>query len=391
MLKINNFFLNSVFNNIAIREGFYLSCLRWLIAFFFIATPFNPSINDTTIYLWLPMIFFDKDFVLQLIKRMNLKYLFLLFLWLACCLLSFKFHLIIKCVSIFLGVSYIYLVGNAVVKKIYICFLFSALFCIFQFVIFFYSPALAHQFGPEEISVALWGEYATLTFTNQYVLFLFPRMSGLSREAGFFVSLLCIVYLIRIQYGKLFFSEKIIFLLGFLFSLSKISILGVLLPILFLFKRVINKVPVFFTFFILLVTYCYIAVYLDISSTSYFYDNESIAHRFSAAYLVLNMKQEYLLTGCPIDLNCFNSESRALVHFLVNERSLYPSIGFIGLILDFGLLGLILTFFSVIILRLNSFKLLILILFTSTVYILTADNFIILLYFYIVVLDLKEK
>lgn len=391
MLKVNNVSVNNHFNRIVAKEGTGLSCLRWLIAFFFIATPFNPSIDDTTIYLWLPMICCDKEFVLKLIERINLKYVLLLFLWLTSCLLSLKFNLTIKCFSICLGVAYIFFIGEAIIKKIYACFLFSAIFCIIQFVTYFYSPVLANSLGPEQMSLALWGEYATLTFTNQYVLFLFPRMSGLSREAGFFVSLLCIVFLIRKQYGKMTFVENVIFLLGFLFSLSKISILGLLLPILFLFKNFINKIPVFLTFLVLFLVYCYIAVYLNIGSTNYFYDNESIAHRFSAAYLVFNMQEKYLLTGCPVDFNCFNSESMALVDYLVNERHLYPSIGFIGLILDFGLFGIILICFSVVILKLDSFKFFILVLFTSTVYILTVDNFIILLYYYLIMLDSKEK
>ncbi|RKS84691.1 hypothetical protein DES39_1905 [Orbus hercynius] len=372
------------------KENLALSCLRWCIAFFFIASPFNPSINDLTLYIWFPLMFCDRYFIGQLIKRINLNYLILFILWIGYCLFSLKIGLAIKFIAIFIGVTYLFFLNNFIIKKIYVCFLFSAIFCIIQFFSFLYSPELAYQLGPGNIAVLLWGKFATLTYTNQYVVFLFPRMSGLSREAGFFVSLLCIVFLIRIRYGKLTFIEKVIFLLGFLFSLSKVSILGVILPILFLFRSLIKKIPTLLTLLIVFSVYCVVAIYLNIGSTSFFYDNESIAHRLSSAYLIFNMRDNYILTGCPSDYQCFTSDGMALVDYLVNGRHLLPSIGLPGLIIEFGILGIVLILSSMIILKFDSFKLLLLVLFTSTVYILTMDNFTILLYYYLISSDLRQ-
>lgn len=386
--KIINHY-NGFDNNPSTTEGIGFVVLRWCIAIFTIASTFNPSVNGLTLYLWFPLMCLDKDFIIALVQKINLRICILYLAFIFCCLISFKIGLAVKVTILFLGVTYLVLIGNRILKKIYICFLISAFFCIIQFITYFYSPELAYQLGPGSIGEFIWGEYATLTYTNQYVVFLFPRMSGLSREAGFFVSLLFIVFLIRVRYGKLTLIEKMIFLLGFLFSLSKVSLLIFIIPIVFLVKNIINKIPIIIFLSLIFAAYCIIANHLNIGSTSYFFDNESIAHRLSSAYLLFHMDENYFFTGCSQDYNCFTSEGTALVNYLVNDRNLLPSIGFIGLIIDFGFLGILLIFISIITLKLNNFTLLLLIIFTLTVNILTMDNFIILLYYYLLTYDKK--
>jgi len=64
------------------------------------------------------------------------------------------------------------------------------------------GPAAAMQLGPNNIAATVWGPYATRTFTNFYSIvpgFDLPRFSGLSREGGFFASLLATVVLLKVS------------------------------------------------------------------------------------------------------------------------------------------------------------------------------------------------
>ncbi|WP_049208857.1 hypothetical protein [Serratia marcescens] len=367
--------------NVKEREGVFLSILRWAIAFFFIATPFNPYINSMTIYLWIPLVFLDIKFISKL-KFVNLKICVFLLSWISLCILFGRVDLAVKSFVLILGVAYIVKLGDVILDKIYACMLISAGWCILQFVLYQFGQSYSAMIGPKAISILIWGEYATKTFTNQYEVFFLARMSGLSREAGFFVSLLLISFMIRIRDHKLNKYEYLIFGLSYLFSLSKASFFFVIFCILYPIKKFMAKVPVIFSIILFIVLCIVVAQYLNVGAPSYFYENESIAHRFSAPYLMLDMTVPNFIYGCDVDYTCFNSY-QPIIDFL-NGYGFKPNVGLAGIVLDLGIVGLIAIVFFLIFLGLDSYDAAILVCFTSTVTFFTVDSFIILTYYYVI-------
>ncbi|WP_392558328.1 hypothetical protein [Orbus mooreae] len=244
------------------------------------------------------------------------------------------------------------------------------------------DPKLSFLLGPTSISQFVWGNFATLTYTNQYEVFLLPRMSGLSREAGFFVSLLLVIWLLRLREQNIKKVEWIIFILAFSFSLSKVSIAIILLLFLLAFRRIIKLMPLGITYIFSCFLFIFLASYLDIGSTGYLYENTSLAHRFSSAYLVYNMNAEQLVLGCHEVISCSIENSRSLTNYLMVDKDYSVSIGILGLVVDFGILGIILFLFTCYTLKIHSFEFLVIIVFTSTVYMFSIDSFVIFAYYY---------
>ncbi|MEL5513014.1 hypothetical protein PTR77_11890 [Serratia bockelmannii] len=378
---------NVLLENSKCSESFYLKTLRWLIALFIIASPLSPFVANTTIYLWIPLVFFDYQYI-RSFRVVSRAVLLCVFIWLSMCFLFFRYDLALKSFVLILGVSYLVKVGTPITNKVYCCMLVSIVWCVIQFIAYQINPSYSAAIGPGSISKFFWGEFATMTFTNQYTLFLFPRMSGLSREAGFFASLLIISFMIRTRDNKLNFIEKSLFLLGYLFSLSKSSITLVLFFILYPMRKLLRKIPVIVTFIGFIVIFVSLAQFLNIGAPSYFMVNDSIAHRLSASYLMLHMNIGNLLYGCNTEYNCI-IDYQPLVSYLT-DQGLIPAVGLSGLIMDMGLLGFVGVIFAFLILKLDSYDVAIVAIFTATVSFFTVDSFIILTYFYIIT-NHKEK
>ncbi|MGE6472530.1 hypothetical protein [Serratia proteamaculans] len=362
------------------HESFYFKSLRWLISLFIIASPLSPFISNTTFYLWIPLVLLDFQYI-GTFKKISKPMLLCVFIWFSMCILFLRYDLAMKSFVLILGVSYLMKVGSHITNKVYVCMLISIIWCIIQFIAYQISPAYSVIIGPGSISRFFWGDLATNTYTNQYVLFLFPRMSGLSREAGFFASLLIISFMIRIRDHKLSFPEKCLFFLGYAFSLSKSSISLVFFMILHPMRRLLRKVPVIVTFISLLIIFVALAQFLNLGSPSYFTANDSIAHRLSASYLMLHMNIGNLLYGCNTDYNCL-ADYQPIFKFLA-DQGMMPAVGLSGLIMDMGLLGFVGIVFFFVILKLDSYDVAILVIFTATVSFFTLDSFIILTYYYI--------
>lgn len=356
---------------------------------FFIATPFNPYVGDVTLYLWIPLVFMDYEFIRKL-STVSLKILLCFCVWTVLCLAFWRYDLVVKTFALVLGVAYIHKIGKPVFSKIYVCMLISVIWCILQFSLYeFAGTNYSAAIGPKAISIAIWGDYATKTFTNQYEVFLLPRMSGLSREAGFFVSLLIISFMIRLRDFKLKAWEIVLFALGYIFSLSKASVILFLIAAVYPFRRILAKIPVVLTFSLFIVVFVSIANYLNVGIPAFFYENQSIAHRFSASYLVLNMNVPSFLIGCGKEYECFTNY-QPIVDYL-GGFGFKPNVGLLGVTMEMGVIGLIAIVFFCMYLKLDSYDVVILVLFTATVTFFTVDSFIILTYYYIYSNHTKNK
>lgn len=363
------------------KEPFLLSSIRWLVAIFFIASPLSPFVANTTLYLWIPLIFLDVQFI-KSFERISISIALCVVFWISLCLIFFRIDIAMKSAVLIIGIYYLIRIGDNIMNKLYVCMMFSIFWCILQFSAFHISPIYSAMLGPGAISKFFWGEYATHTYTNQFAIFLFPRMSGLSREAGFFASLLVIFYMIRVRDHKLNIYEKIMFLLGFVFSLSKASVALFVYYIAKSVRPILNKVPVIAAFFAFIIIFISLANILNIGTPQFFYANESITHRLSASYLMFHTEIKNLLVGCNSSYQCI-VDYQPMVDFL-SSKGLPPAVGLSGVVMDMGLIGLISIIFFFVYLKLDSYDATILILFTATVSFFTVDGFIILTYYYII-------
>ncbi|MEL0553758.1 hypothetical protein [Raoultella lignicola] len=364
-------------------KGRYLSTLRGMISFFFIAVPFNPYIGGVTLYLWFFLVFLDYDFLRKLAK-VNTRSLLIICMWIFVSLLCGDILLTCKIIMLTLGVTYLVMIGDSILSKIRWAFLISCFWCIAQFGFFYVDPTISYFMGPSELSKAIWGAFATPSYTNQFVVILLPRMSGLSREAGFFASLLAIMFLIRLRDKNMKPWEFIVYVLSYLFSLSKISFSLILVFFLYPLKNIINKIPAILTLTVVCSLSILIALYLNIGSPEFYHASESIAHRLSSSYLVINMYPSNLLLGCGDSLQCYYPEAtKSLIDGFLNAKGFEPTTGLNGVVISLGVLGFLCLIITIVVLKLQSFDVLIIALITSTVTQFTIDGFVILTYYYV--------
>lgn len=362
--------------------SFSTMLLRSLICLTFVAVPLNPYIGSMTCYLWGALIFFDVTFLRRLYSSLRPDILLFIFYWLAICLICLQPVLAVKTLVLMAGVAYLCLMYGEIRNTLFFFIYLSIVVCIVQFICYFIDRNLSYLLGPTSISSFIWGSYATPVFTNQYKLLLLPRMSGLSREAGFFASFLIVAFLVRLREGHLRLWEKALFLCGYLFSLSKISLSLFLLGLFLLCKKVLKVIPGYLMFIVLLLMCTLLALGLAVDQSAFFIQNQSLAHRLSAYFLSTDMDWQSFITGCKDYTRCFSLQSQPLLDYL-KSQNLQPLVGFSGVIINLGLLGLMGVLAGIIIFKLDGLDVLLLFIFTFTVSLFTIDNFVVLGYFYI--------
>ncbi|MBF7700717.1 hypothetical protein I2F38_06970 [Acinetobacter sp. FNA11] len=359
-----------------------IAILRFLIVFSLIATVINPYIGGITVYLWFFLIPFDFLFLKRLMK-LSKKIIILLGLWLSVCIFKLDFSSAFKILALFLGVSYLCIMDKEIYPKLKIAFYISCLFCLVQFIFYWFNPAFSSSIAGSNLSTIIWGEkFATPGFVNQYEVLFLPRMGGLSREAGFFASLVIIMALIIYSREKTTLKEKILHSSAYIFSLSKVSFTNLLIIFLFPLRKVINKVPVAISIIALSLSFIFLSNYINMSDNHFALANESVAHRLSSSYLIPRMKELDFIFGCIDIENCEYIVNSNLISDLAINK-LYALTGLNGIFVNFGLIGFILLVFSFWWLGLKSFDVVVLTLISATVGIYTIDNFVILTYYFL--------
>lgn len=346
--------------------------------FLFIMQILSPSIYGKTFYLEI-FIALLNPFFLNWLKRKRIqpKHMLCTFGFLFISILG-NFLTAAKILMIIIGVIYLYYSEERKVFYIRKYVAISICFAIVQFVFLFIDPGFAMQLGPENISTMLWGEYATATNTNFYTIFLLPRVSGLSREAGFFASLIVAViffYYLRGKYEKfeLTFIEKIFLVIGYVLSFSKMSLV---IFILFLFekmKKILDYIPVIYiaTSFVLLMMLIWNL------NVEYLMQVENITflHRFSAYVCLYELDWEQLFFGVKNTTN-IDGYIAKLVNFYFEEFA-----GFGGFLLSNGILSVLMYLYVLYIFGVSGTGLLVLLLLTINVQLDTNQNFSVLAYF----------
>lgn len=284
----------------SIKKGKYRTIIAYLFFIFFTAPILSPALNNFTIYLYWFIPFLDIYFAKEVIYKIRNKKLFISFYAIILLLLILnKIVLMLKIITTATTVMYLfYAKRNGYFNIFYKFMVINVLIAITQFILIYIDPNLAFLIGPTNISKSIWGRFATETFTNFYAVYSLPRVCGLSREAGFFASLLCTTIIIYIL-DKDIKKNKLIVLLysiGFVISFSKVSIIYLPIIIVLLMRKIINTIPIpiGITIFIVLVVFISNNLLIDKYYNS---QNESIIHRISGYTVMSKMDFNYLITG----------------------------------------------------------------------------------------------
>ncbi len=228
----------------------YQNIIAILFFIFFTIPILSPKISGITIYFNFIIPFFDVDYIkyiIRLITDIKARKKFIVYIGLLLLLLCLKrVTLIIEVIAITINIIYLfYAKENKIFKFLYTLIYINIFIAILQFVFLYINPEVSFALGPTNISRLIWGDYATDTFTNFYTIFLFPRVSGWSREAGFFASLLILAFSCYI-YDK---DEKKtwwkigLYIVGFIISFSKITLILMSLFLIIYLSKYINRIP----------------------------------------------------------------------------------------------------------------------------------------------------
>ena len=217
-----------------------------ILFFIFFTTPIlSPAINESTIYInwFIPLL--DFNFIKYTI---NLKYekksICILLILLTLLVLTGKLTVLIKLIFLIETILYMfYCKRNGMFSFLYLGININIVIGIVQFILYYINPVLSQLIGPTNISQTLWGPYATETLTNFYAIFKLVRISGWSREAGFFASLLTIAFIFYLTEKKHRVYQYVFFAIGYIISFSKVSFILIFIIFLILIEKYLNKIP----------------------------------------------------------------------------------------------------------------------------------------------------
>lgn len=384
----------------------YSKIVSVLFFIFFSLPILSPSINGNTVYIFWIMpiidIFFDK-YILNLakyylkdlnnnkIKCIPILIIIILMIWLV---FIGKMMAAVKILIIIYILFYLkYCSNNGYFKYLYMAVNINIIIAIIQFILY-YTPfrSVAFFIGPTNIAHLIYGNYATLTYDNMFPIFGLVRVSGWSREAGFFASLIIttsIVYMYDKQISKKTY-QYILFVIAFCISFSKISFISVIFLIFYVMRKFVNKIP---GFLICIVVYLGITFVAILANNIGFFDkfeNTTWTHRFSGYVLQTKLNTNEIIYGVD-NLNSINENAKKNCYFLEYINKYDVVAGLSNLVVHYGVITAIMIYIVSCCLRINSLGYIFVILFTCNVTLFTSDSFVMLVYYVVLMMQEKDK
>jgi hypothetical protein len=356
-----------------------------LFYLFFTSPILSPYFMGKTIYIYILFPFLDIGFYKYLYKKKynanKLMILTFLFFWYS---ITYPFY-VVRILFIIINLLYIFYSYD---NKLFFLFRwvnFNILIALLQLVTFFIDPQIAFSIGPDAIAEKLWGNYSTETWSNFSSIFglPFPRFSGLSRESGFFASLVAVSLFLYIMDRNIKTKRQyIILILGVLLSLSKVTIALPLLYILMKFKKITELInPIIGTIFLIII----MSLFFKSIGFELIKDKETYVHRFFSYPLVLDVDNaKFILLG-----KNFAEKDYVDDKYYKTFQHLFPPLfmdrnqGIAAIWVKSGFIGFFLYLLLLFRLRLSFHSNLILILLTATVDPFTVTSFVVLIYFVI--------
>ena len=354
-----------------------------LFYLFFCAQILSPQVGTVTIYLENVIALANPFFLSWVAKRCTNQHLWMLFLAIGLCVVMCDYVLIPKVIVFAISIAYIVYSRERQLFYLFRYVGLSTLFAIAQFALLFVDPSLAVAIGPTNIAETVWGNYATGTFTNYYAVFALVRVGGLSREGGFFATLIlnCIlIYIIdRRERGYKSITVQVILFIGFVLSLSKMSLVLIPAWLVIKYRRWFDRIP----FAVVPVLFSVPLMILVANSFEFLTEaeNGTYLQRFGGFGVLFDLDVKQLLFGVE-HLNEIPAPlAKAALSSPYDHMDYFA--GFAGYILAHGLLGTCVTLCVLWLLGISPAGLLLLLLLTVNLDITTNQNFVTLTYFII--------
>lgn len=351
------------------------SVFAFLFAVFFVAQIISPSINSRTIYLEIVLMVVNPYFWRWLMPlRWTYSKMIIVISLIGIIALGHAVTALKVSMNIFSATALLYLWDRKlwyINRIIYI----SILMAFMQLILMAIDVNLAFMIGPQNISNSLWGSFATQTNTNIYdaMGIGIPRAAGLSREAGFLASLIVVAIIHRMLINSKSKCAKLFYLVGYIVSFSKMSL--VLIPACLVVKlsKYINKI-----YFVLWI-FLFFAVMLAFwhNETEFLNDDINLTYlsRFGA-YDSLWYADVYQLLLGENDLSKIGGISAITEYY---GENLYAGLG--GWIIYNGLLVFCLFIIFLMAMGINSSGIVLLLLTTINVQPDTNQNFVVYAWF----------
>ncbi|KVU38849.1 hypothetical protein WK68_14795 [Burkholderia ubonensis] len=351
----------------------YAKTISMLFYLFFTCVIFNPQVSGVTIYLYTILPFLDPGFSAFLISTSR-RWIVPMGIAITVCLLSSPMAAA-KIVSIAVCVGYLMYTIARRIEYLHLWMTINVLFGIAQFILYYADYGLSVQLGPDEVSKMLWGDAATQTNANYYAILYFARVSGFSREAGFFASLLSASFVLYLYQGGRNRWMLMLYCLGLFVSLSKASFVLLIFAFLYCVRRQLRTVHPLASLIAFFTIMMVIALYMNQHD---FFGSETFAHRLAGYPFLLDAHFSDLARG--ITSRQLNGEYGYLPYVSMNRDLYFIGDGTFtsipGLFADLGLISALVLLGVFAFTASDGFVILLCLLITATVGMTTVTSFV---------------
>ncbi|NYH14495.1 hypothetical protein [Paraburkholderia bryophila] len=353
----------------------YARLISVLFYMLFTCVVLNPQVGGFTIYLYIFVPFLDPDFS-RFIAGTARKWSTPLFVALVASAIGSP-SMAMRVASLAICVGYLMYTYERRIAYLQPWIAFNVVFAIVQFTMYYVDRPLSYQLGPTAIAKMVWGPYATLTYTNFFEVFYFSRVSGLSREAGFFSSLLVSSFIIYLYTEKPSKKMIAIYFIGFFISFSKSTAVLFIATLLYPFRHNLKRIHPLVVLVLFSAAMCIFSLYLAAHD---FFESDTFGHRFSGYAFLFDAQIDDLIKG--IDQHEIVRRYGNLQYIKLVRTDIETS-GFAGLannVAEMGLFPAIIVLVVIAISVNDGFSMLILLFLTSTLALLSVTSFISLAY-----------
>lgn len=343
---------------------------------FFTCVILNPQVNGITLYIYLVIPFLDPEFSRFLASTAR-RWAGPLFIA-AVSALTLP-SAAVRVLSIAICIGYLMYTMERRISYLHPWMIVNVLFAIVQFAMYYIDHDLAMQLGPTNLAELVWGSYATSTYTNFFEVFYFARVSGFSREAGFFSSLLVASFLLYLLSDSPNKKVIAIYLIGLFISFSKSSMSLFLFAALYPMRdklRAVHPLTVLIAYFVVTAA---ISVYL---ASNDFFDSETFGHRLAGYAFLFDARLEDIVRGITAKDIILHYKYLPYIRLIQGEMedAGVPFAGLAATIAEMGIFSALIVFGVIAFTASDGFVMLIFLLVSATVSVTSVTSFIPLAY-----------
>ncbi|MEM5344687.1 hypothetical protein [Paraburkholderia azotifigens] len=355
----------------------YPKVISILFYMFFTCVIFNPQVSGVTVYVYVVIPFLDPGF-LRFVSNTFRRWSGPLGVALIVSFMGSP-SVAVRVVSIAVCIGYLLYTSGRGLDCLHQWMAINVIFALAQFVLYYVDQSLSIQLGPKNLSKMLWGEYATETNTNFYEIFYFSRVSGFSREAGFFSSLLVASFVADIVRGTTSRKMIALYCIGLFISFSKSSFVFVIFAALYPLRDGIRRVHPLIVLLAYTVFFALLGAYL---ARFNFFDSDTFGHRLGGYAFLFDARLEDVVHG--INASELIAHYRYLPYVHLIERDVQGAgVTFAGLpanVAEMGVFSALILLGVVALTASDGFVMLLFLLLTATVSITTVTSFVPLAY-----------